>query len=333
MIFTWNRFVRILISDKIEIMWHKKILPYFHYNKKERAGIIALLVVVVLLWAIPFFFAELSENKFEPDITLIPAALHKLEEQRRANNETDSAVNVFVSYNHSKPGGSNINMSAFDPNTTSPDEWSAMGIKPRTVEIIQNYLAKGGRFHKNEDLQKVYGLKSADYKRLAPFIRINNAVNTNDVKRGAERKPKYDSSLRTKPYSQKIDINTADMAAWESLPGIGEKLATRIILFREKLGGFARIDQVAETYGIEPDVFDKIAPRLVNDHATSIKKVALNTGSFDELKQHPYVGYRLAKLLVAYREQHGEYRKMEDLMNIPLFTNEVAAKLSPYLEW
>ena len=46
---------------------------------------------------------------------------------------------------------------------------------------------------------------------------------------------------------QSVDINTADTTAFISLPGIGSKLAARIVNFRDKLGGFYSIDQVGET--------------------------------------------------------------------------------------
>jgi competence protein ComEA len=315
-------------------MWRKKILPYFHYNKKERAGIIALLVIVILLWAIPYFFADLSHTINAPEITYLPAAIKKLEEQQLAKTETDSATSSYAAY--STPTANSrfsYRMAPFDPNNASTGDWSAMGIKPRTIGIIQNYLSKGGRFYKKEDLQKVYGLRPSDYDRLAPFVHINHAGDRAGIRQSPKQNIGSDSVFNRHRTVQKFDINTASQEEWESLPGIGEKLALRIVTFREKLGGFVRIGQVGETYGIAPEVFEKILPRLVNENPSAVKKVALNRGSFDELKQHPYIGFRLARLLVAYREQHGEYRQLSDLMNIPLVTNEVVEKLSPYLEW
>jgi competence protein ComEA len=315
-------------------MWRKKILPYFHYNKKERAGIIALLIVVVLLWAIPFFFADLSHNTKPPQISYLPAAISKLEQQQLAGTETDAVAKTYAAYStETVSSKSPYHMSPFDPNTASAGEWSAMGIKPRTIGIIQNYLSKGGRFNKKEDLQKVYGLRPSDYERLAPFIHINHAGDRAGTKQFPKQNIASVADFKRPLIIQKLDINSASQEEWESLPGIGEKLALRIVAFREKLGGFARIGQVGETYGIAPEVFEKILPRLVNENPAAIKKVALNRASFDELKQHPYIGFRLARLLVAYREQHGEYRQLSDLMNIPLVTNEVVEKLSPYLEW
>jgi DNA uptake protein ComE-like DNA-binding protein len=41
-----------------------------------------------------------------------------------------------------------------------------------------------------------------------------------------------------------VDINSADTSAFIALPGIGSKLAARIVNFRDKLGGFYSIEQV-----------------------------------------------------------------------------------------
>ena len=59
-----------------------------------------------------------------------------------------------------------------------------------------------------------------------------------------------------------VNINTADTSAFIALPGIGNKLALRIVNFRDKLGGFYSIDQIGETYGLPDSVFRKIKPIL-----------------------------------------------------------------------
>ena len=68
-----------------------------------------------------------------------------------------------------------------------------------------------------------------------------------------------------------IDVNTADTTAFISLPGIGSKLAARIITFREKLSGFYSVEQIGETYGLPDSTFQKIKQYLKLDNA-SVKK-------------------------------------------------------------
>jgi competence protein ComEA len=47
-----------------------------------------------------------------------------------------------------------------------------------------------------------------------------------------------------------LNLNTATRAQLEALPGIGPVLASRIIEFREKKGGFRRIEELLAVPGI-----------------------------------------------------------------------------------
>src|SRR6185436_20843184 len=103
-----------------------------------------------------------------------------------------------------------------------------------------------------------------------------------------------------------IDINTADTTAFISLPGIGSKLAVRIVTFREKLGGFYSVLQIGETFGLPDSTFQKIKQYLKLEN-TTIKKININTATVDELKAHPYIKWSIANPIVAYRNEHGRF--------------------------
>ena len=63
----------------------------------------------------------------------------------------------------------------------------------------------------------------------------------------------------------------------------------------------------------------------------TVKKININTATIDELKAHPYIKYSLANPIVAYRNEHGAFDKLEDLKKIMTVTEEVYKKISPYL--
>jgi DNA uptake protein ComE-like DNA-binding protein len=129
----------------------------------------------------------------------------------------------------------------------------------------------------------------------------------------------------------RIEINKADSAAWESLRGIGPVLAARIVRFREKLGGFYAISQVRETYGLPDSTFNKIQPYL-RLNAVSLKKLDLNTADEKTLGQHPYIRYKLARLIVLYRSNNGPFSQPSDLLGIPLVDDSIYRKIEHYIK-
>ncbi len=217
----------------------------------------------------------------------------------------------------------------FDPNTISTSDWKRLGIRDKTIQTIHNYIARGGRFYKPDDLQKIYGLHQEEYERLFPYVKIESKTPNNNEQ--FTSRPEEDQ--QTKTYTAKypvIDINSADTSAFISLPGIGSKLAARIINFREKLGGFYSVDQIGETYGLPDSTFQKIKQYLKLDNP-SIKKIKLNSATIEELKAHPYIKFNIANPIVSYRNEHGPFSKIEDIKNVMAITDDIYKKIAPYL--
>ena len=127
-----------------------------------------------------------------------------------------------------------------------------------------------------------------------------------------------------------MEINTADTTAFIALPGIGSKLAGRIVHFREKLGGFYSIAQLGETFGLADSVFQKIKPRLKLQSLT-LRRININTATAEELKVHPYLKWNIINALLAYRKEHGPFRKKEELKQVMAVTDEMYQRIAPYL--
>jgi len=204
-------------------------------------------------------------------------------------------------------------------------------LRDKTIHTIQNYLSKGGRFKKSEDLQRIYGLFPNEFERIAPYIKIETIDETNSNKSFTDKPLTGNMPAKTYPPRYAIlDINLADTTAFISLPGIGSKLAARIVNFRDKLGGFYAVAQVGETFGLPDSTFQKIKQYLKLEN-TSIKKININTATVDELKLHPYIRWGLANPIIAYRNEHGPFLKVEDLKKVMAVTEEIYNKMAPYL--
>lgn len=316
-------------------MRNKFITDYLSFTRKERTGIIVILFLIVLFSLLPFLYPLFISHKkvdhalFEKEIaSLIIKQSDSSDQFEKQNRYADNYRHYYPSYE--KKGDNQIiqgTLFSFDPNTLSPAGWKKLGIRDKTIATIQNYLAKGGRFKQAVDISKVWGLHEDEVQRLLPYVSIpEDAGSSMTEKKIFESKPYVKKENKIIPF----DINTADTSAFIALPGIGSKLANRIITFREKLGGFYKVDQVGETFALPDSVFQKIKSDLILTN-TSLKKVNINTATVDELKMHPYIRYALANAIVQYRSQHGNFSSINDIKKIMILTEEGYNKLAPYL--
>lgn len=315
----------------------KENYSYLHFTKKEKAGTITLLFFMACMIATPLIYFLLKPGKaidetvFANDIALLKAQETDSNYQKKySNSYTQNNDDYRMPYRatNAVAKGERFN---FDPNTLSEEGWIRLGAKPKTAASIQKYISKGGQFKTAEDLKKVWGLSPSLVYELMPYVNIKALP----AKQYASYKnnnspPVYEKREYPKKIITPVDINNSGAEAWVALPGIGEKLAQRILTFKEKLGGFHEVAQIKETYGLPDSTYQKILPYL-NLQSPEVKKININTATLDELKLHPYIRYSLANAIVEYRTQHGPYASVGSLKKIMIITDEVLMKMAPYL--
>lgn len=299
---------------------------WLRFSKKESLGIIAVLIVVAFLLLLPEFYSPLIVSP-KIDTGLV----------RYLQEKPISVLDSTSIIAHPEPSNVAMSMFYFDPNELNKNGWEKLGINNKTIGTIINYRNKGGRFKKPEDLRKIWGLLPSDANRIIPFVSIPNSNLAQ-----FDRKPHAQAKQKT------IDINDATLADWESLPGIGPVLANRILKYKEKLGEFISIDQVAKTYGIADSVFKTIRPFLsiqpntafstsnsaIEPSKTLIKKDSIlnvNTASVAQLMQSG-IEEGLAKAIVLYRKQYGKFTQLADLKQIILINEAVYQQIVPKLK-
>jgi len=139
-------------------------------------------------------------------------------------------------------------------------------------------------------------------------------------------------SAKVSDRIKRLPFSEADSVVLQIVPGIGALTAGRIIKHRENLGGYIQIDQLHEVFGLKPETipviweyfdFDRVAPR----------RIEINTVPVEELAKHPYISYQEAKVLVAYRLQHGPYLQLDDLLKVKIFKADWVNKIGPYLDF
>ena len=316
-------------------MLKKFAAEYFTFTKKERVGILVILTLILVFTLLPFLFPYfITEKKYDHTAFEKEIAALKIKQADSSQKfqEKDFDKENSPSYNRASEKNYyeapvKASLFYFDPNTLSGEGWKKLGIREKTITTIQNYISKGGKFYKPEDISKIWGLHKDEVQRLLPFVSIlQQTIPVYPGKKIFDNKSYPKIIYKIIP----VDINTADTTAFIALPGIGSKLANRIINFRDKLGGFYKVEQVAETFALPDSTFQKIKANLILTSAT-VKKININTATLDELKIHPYIRYNLASAIVQYRLQHGVFLTISDIKKIMMVTEEIYLKLAPYL--
>jgi competence protein ComEA len=318
-------------------MFKKFVKDYLRFTKKDRVGVLTLVTLIIIVALLPYVW---------PVKKPLPASPEEIAALRHEAAQLNSQ-----SAKKEMPGGDAFseNLPAtehfakqkpvyfyFDPNTLDAAGWKRLGLRDKTISTIQHYLDKGGAFKKPEDLGRIYGLFKDDYERLLPWIQIKKehaAPADNSTPAYANTyQPAHTPANQVKRFlaATVVDINTADTSAFIALPGIGSRLATRIVNFRDKLGGFYSVEQVAETYGLPDSTFTHIRP-LLQCNQPAILQVNINTADANTLKQHPYIRWNLANRMVQYRVQHGPFSSLDDLLRLEGITPELLEKIKPYL--
>ncbi|HEX6226508.1 MAG TPA: helix-hairpin-helix domain-containing protein [Chryseolinea sp.] len=216
----------------------------------------------------------------------------------------------------------------FDPNVAPAGDLQKLGFSDNLSTRILRYREKGGKFRIKSDLLKIYGIDSAFYDQLLPFISLPQQI-TPDKREAKKYEPAKHASA-VKKAIEKFDLNNADTSQLKKIYGIGDKLSLRILKYRDLLGGFVSMGQLKEIYGLDSLVINRLTQNSeIRDDFTPVK-ININTASEKQLSSHPYLN-KMAKALVSYRFQHGNFKTVEEIRNISAVDEQLIGRIIPYL--
>ncbi|MDP2722368.1 MAG: helix-hairpin-helix domain-containing protein [Bacteroidales bacterium] len=301
------------------------LLPFFSLNKSEQHGILALVILILLMVVVnlvlPFVISP-EENKylnaFKADILTF-----KLDQKSKHDSiyieeiQNSGLMEMEIALQK-------INPFAFDPNKLPDEIWLKLGFTPHQVKTIKNYEAKGGKFYRKEDVKKLYCISDAEYQILEPFIQIKSPYQTKPPKETSKWQAKESKQLLT------IEINQANPEMLINNLGLNSWLAKRVSDYGELLGGYYSAQQLAEVYGMKPEVMTKILPFVTID-TLLIRKIDLNTISFKELLHHPYFDYETTKSILETRTKIKSFSSPDQLLQIPTMTDSLFKHIVPYI--
>lgn len=162
----------------------------------------------------------------------------------------------------------------FNPNTVSVEDLCRLGFTYKQAMAIDNYRKKGGRFRRKEDFARSFVVSDSVYKRLQHYVEI--------------------------PL---VDLNLADSAAFDALPGIGGWFASRMLEYRNQLGGYSYKEQLMDIWKFDKEKYDALSDLIVVS-PEHVRPYPLWHLPADSLRLHPYIGDYAAKGIVLYRDNN-----------------------------
>lgn len=282
-----------------------------HSEEKNRGlsesfiiGVIAIVFLVVgyqtALFVHQAAVMKVVANRDEPDTVYVYVErpdsgmqVKKIERRAAAHSPQAESVRLIAS-------GKRTESFRFNPNTASVEDLCRLGFSLKQAQSIDNYRQKGGRFRRKEDFARSYVVADSVFRRLEPYIDI--------------------------PL---VDLNLADSAAFDALPGIGGWFASKIIEHRKALGGYSYKEQLLDIYRFDQEKFDGLKDLITISDEHTVPYPLWNLPA-DSLRRHPYIdNLETAKAIVLYRETMPADRwTVENLRDAGILSSEAADKLS-----
>lgn len=302
---------------------------FYSISRSEAIGFTVLIPLIILLIATPFWYKHVRSVEETDD----PSA-HETFIQWREELLAGMAATASPSPNI-KP---EINLVRFDPNTASSRKLQQLGFPPWVAERVVKYRNAGGIFSVKSDLSKIYGISDELVESVWDYIELPEKVNPPE--------PKKDGSLPSKlterdkltekesvAATEKIvkNLNLATPEDFKEIQGIGEVLSTRIVKYRDLLGGFTSTEQLGEVYGLLPEVLESLKENFILEQVAT-QQLNINEATSKELASHPYIDKKLANAIVQYRVQHGDFEQLDDLTRIKILQDSVYQKILPYIK-
>lgn len=205
----------------------------------------------------------------------------------------------------------------FNPNFISDQRGYFLDLSPQQIDRLHAYREQGKWINSVNDFQRVTGVDSAWLKTYSPFFNFPTRV-------------KKEQKKYTKKSFPSIDLNTATADELRQIYGIGEVLSQRIIRYRGRLQGFTKETQLAEVYGLSPEVLMRLQDRCSIITPPSFEKIALQEASLQELSKLPYLSYTQARKVVRLRTKLKQL-SLVDLHSIKGFDSLKIKRLALYL--
>lgn len=297
---------------------YQKIKKYVEISPREFRGMFVFLILLIIIYVSPFVYERIMFEPLKISIETLAPKIAEIESfDEKSDNFYDEKAPVIKG-----------ELFDFDPNNLAVKDWIRLGLSEKQATGIKKYEAKGGKFRTKEDVKKMYFINAVMYQRIEPYIKLPR-VEENTYQPYSNNKTGKEFGSRS---TVNIELNSADSSSLTTIRGVGPSFATRIIKYRNQLGGFVSTNQLREIYGVDSAKFEQIFPQ-VHVNSQIINKININRCTADQIKNFPYLRFKQSNAIIAYRNQHGNFKSASDLNKIAILTPELIQKITPYLNF
>jgi DNA uptake protein ComE-like DNA-binding protein len=316
-----------------------------HYQRSERRGFIVLVLIALILLAIPAIkgvFHKPTSIVLENETKSIDTDQETVG-YKPFDPNTDSESELVAAGLPAKVAASLVRYRNKGGRFYQPDDLLKLYVMtPQLYEKLEPYVRISLR--KSGSYPKPAYRKQPAYQNRPTYQPQARAYNDYESKIRSEAQRTMPQSYgyqpqaptwRSEPQTRQpravspVDVNVADFEAWTNLPGIGKFYAGKILRFRESLGGFSSLEQIATCYGLPDSVYSSMLPWLRFE--TAPRLLDYNNMTVDELSAHPYLSKRQATALVNARIQAGGTLTLNQLQKLIVFDAADWAKIKPYV--
>ena len=260
----------------------------------------------------------------KPYITIADSLAPRSRYSDRQEREQGDNKRRTVAVKNEKSARPSAELVQFRIDTASVEYLASVGFSRKQAEVVVKYRDAIGGITSEQELKACYVVSEEMANRLLPYVVFTE-------QKFAEENESKESEKRTENTAL-VEINSADMEALVAVDGIGEKSAAEIIKYRELLGGYHSVEQLAELNCVTEENFAKFLSQICCD-SCKITKIDINFASPKSLMRHPYISSQALRRIVKQRQLKGGWSRIEEMVEQNIFTEEEAKRLAPYLRF
>ena len=220
---------------------------------------------------------------------------------------------------------------SFNPSFITDFKGYQLGMSTAEIDKLLKHRADGKYINSINEFKQVTGISDSLLNKISPYFKFPEWVSNKN--RNLSNIPSTKRQTKKLPDNFILqDINSATVKELRVVNGIGDKLASRIINYREKLGGFLINEQLYEVYQLDREVALRVLERFTVIEIPQINKINLNVAGFKEVLSIIYIDYELTKKIFDYRDEVAEIQSLDELKKIDGFPLEKFDRIALYLQ-